>query len=121
VSQNGDFRPYKPRTFNGQSRQRFFRHYRKAYYQQVGGSPTPGQCDLIERIIRLKWDLAKLDARQDSEDLSDHAARNKYAWENRLRLDLRDLGLQRVPPKAPTLEEQMAAAKAERERQGAAA
>ena len=64
---------------------------------------------LIERIVALQWELAKLDARVEDEGiagLSGHALRARLAAENRLRLDLQTLGLR--PPdaaKPPSLQD----------------
>lgn len=70
---------------------------------------------MIERVIANEWDLRKLDAREHVEKLSGHAMRARFAMENRLRLDLRELGLKGADaPRRQTLNEYLAA-KAEAE------
>lgn len=65
---------------------------------------------LICRVVSNEWDLRRLDHRLDhGEELSGHAARLRLALENRLRLDLRELGLKPVASAAPSLSEYLAA------------
>jgi hypothetical protein len=117
-------RLYCPREFNARSKQRFFRHRRVELIEHVGGAPSRTQLVLIERIARNEWDLRRLDARMDEADLSNHDMRMRLAMENRLRLDLRDLGLKGAAPATPSLAEHLArraAEKAAGEVEGAAA
>lgn len=92
TSQPTDSGLYQPRRFNKVTKQRFMRRRRLDLIAHVGGSPSQAQLILIARVCRNEWDLRRLDARMDEQDLSEHAMRARLAMENRLRLDLRDLG-----------------------------
>jgi hypothetical protein len=99
---NDGSRLYQPREFNAVTKQRFFRDRRVGLLRHLATPPSMPQATLIHRIIRAEWDLLRLDARMDDDDLSAHAMRCKLAMENRLRLDLVALGLQPATPPAPT-------------------
>jgi hypothetical protein len=96
---SGDFRLYTPRKFNTQSKQRFFRQRTDGVIRHVGGASSRAQQVLIRRIVRCEWDLLRLDARFDDGDLSTFAMHTRLAMENRLRLDLKTLGLEGIAPK----------------------
>jgi hypothetical protein len=66
------------------------------------GNPTFAQRLLIRRTARLLLRLELIDRKANQ---SDHDLRAASAWENRVRLNLRDLGLHGAPvePKAPGL------------------
>jgi hypothetical protein len=113
--------PYRPRTHNKRSRQRFERDRTAALIRHLGRAPSYPERILISRTVTLEWDLRRIDARLDAgEELSGHAMRARLAAENRLRLDLQALGLRPVAPPAPSLAEAMAAAAARREREAVA-
>ena len=117
-------RLYTPRRFNATTRQRFYRSRKMELAKHCGGTPSRTQQILIARIVSNEWHLYRLDARLDAGELSDHAMRSRFAMENRLRLDLRDLGLKGADPKTPTLAEHLArkaAEKAASQPEGAAA
>lgn len=108
-NESDGFRLYTPRRFNATTRQRFFRDRRRALLEHLGGHASRTQATLLERVIRLEWQLLRLDARLDAgEDLSAHAMRWQLAAENRIRLDLRELGMRAAPAPVPTLEAYMA-------------
>lgn len=114
-------RLYTPRKFNATTKQRFYRSRRRAYAAMVGGKPDDRQKELIERITRNAWDLLRQDARLDHGELSDVAQRHRFAAENRLRLDLRDLAAS-VKPTAPqdAIPQAILARQAEQQRKRAA-
>ena len=88
----------------------------------LGGNPSATQRRLIERAAWLSLRVAMLDAAMaESGVMTDHDSRTYLAWSNSLSRVLAHLGLKGSEPKMPTLEEQMEAARLERERQGAAA
>jgi hypothetical protein len=91
MPQVDDNRLYTPRKFNPTTRQRFFRSRTDGLIRHVGGAPSRAQLVLIRRIVRNEWDLLRLDARFDEEELSGYAMRARLAMENRLRLDLNAL------------------------------
>jgi hypothetical protein len=85
---------FEPRTFSRRTRQRFTRNREAELMRSLGREPSYPKRILISRIIAVEWDLRRIDARMDAGDeLSGHAMRAKLAAENRLRLDLRELGL----------------------------
>ncbi len=98
---------------------RFIRNLEAELVAHVGGHPSITQRLLIDRIIKLRLQLDRLDERLDADgELSEHACRLRMAAENRLRLDLVALGLAPRPPPVPTLEQELvriAAEKAARE------
>jgi hypothetical protein len=105
--------PYRPRCFNKRSRQRFERDRVAELTRGLGREPSYAERILISRIVAVEWDLRRIDAKLDAGDeLSGHMMRARLAAENRLRLDLRELGLKPTPPKAPSLAEVLAAGKA---------
>jgi hypothetical protein len=94
--------PYRPVVFNRRSRQRFEHDRTSQLIHHLGRSPTYPERILISRIVAVEWDLKRIDARLDhGEELSGHAMRARLAGENRLRLDLRELGL--APNAAPQM------------------
>ena len=96
-------RPFSPRSFSPQIRQRFAADRRFKLVRHLGRAASYAECILIERVIRNEWDLRRLDAKLDAgEELSGHALRARLAMENRLRLDLRELGLKGVAERAPS-------------------
>jgi hypothetical protein len=101
-------RLYTPKRFNRQTRQRFFRRRKAELAAHCGGSPSAAQQILIYRICQNEFELHRLDARMMFGEISGHAARMRFAMENRLRLDLRDLGLKAVASREPTLAEHLA-------------
>jgi hypothetical protein len=95
---------------------RFAARRREALVAHLGREPSYPERILISRICANEWDLLRLDARLDAgEELSGHAARLRLALENRLRLDLRELGLAPAAPREPTLAEYLAQRQAQRE------
>jgi hypothetical protein len=103
-------RLFAPRTFSHRTRQRFAADRRAELARHLGRPASYAERILIERVIANEWDLRKLDARDDVEKLSGHAMRARFAMENRLRLDLRELGMRGASaPRAPSLAEYLAA------------
>jgi hypothetical protein len=97
-------RLFAPRVFNSRTRQRFLLDRTTELIRHLGRDPSYAARVLIARAAANEWDLRKLDARLDSGgELSGHAARLRLALENRLRLDLRDLGVKPAAPPAPIL------------------
>jgi hypothetical protein len=99
-------RRYMPRKFGQFSKARFYKDRNRELFAHCGGQPSYAERILIGRIVRNEWDLIRQDARLDAGDeLSGHASRARFAMENRLRLDLRDLGLKGTAsgPKGPNL------------------
>jgi hypothetical protein len=102
---------FEPRKFTRQTSVRFRRRRTKELIAHVGGQPTTPQLILIRRIVANEWDLRRLDEQFSTGELSGHSMRARLAMENRLRLDLRELGMKPAEVLAPTLAETMAAAK----------
>jgi len=93
-------RIYEPRVFTRRTRARFATDRTKELTRHLGRAPSYVELVLIGRVVANEWDLRRLDHRLDAgEELSGHAARLRLALENRLRLDLRELGLKPVAPK----------------------
>lgn len=113
MPQIADCHLYRPREFNARSKQRFFRHRRGELITHCGGQPSRTELVLIERVIRNEWDLLRLDSKMDETELSGHDMRTRLAMENRLRLDLRAIGLKAAAPPVPTLAEYLAGKAAE--------
>lgn len=108
---------YRPRVFNAKTRRRFFHDRIVALLRDIGVQPTTSQRVLLGRIIQNEWYLAVQDAKINrGEELSDIAARNRFAMENRLRLDLRDLGYLRSSGKGRSSARAMAAVAAGKQR-----
>jgi hypothetical protein len=83
-----------PHTFHRRTRLRFTKDRTAQLIRGLGREPTYAEQILISRICACEWDLRRIDAQLDrGEELSAHMARHRYAIENRLRLDLRELGL----------------------------
>jgi len=77
--------------------------------RSLGREPSSPERILISRIIMVEWELRRLDARMDAGDeLSGHAMRARLAAENRLRLDLRELGLRPGAATEPRLADLLA-------------
>lgn len=99
---------FEPKKLTAKTLQRFRRRRTAELVQHVGGMPSSAQQILIARIVRNEWDLRRLDAAMNEGEISAHAMRTRLAMENRLRLDLRDLGLKRAEPRLPTAAEYLA-------------
>ena len=85
-------RRYTPRKFGAWSRNVFFKDRERELFAHCGGQPSYAERILIGRVIRNEWSLLRQDAQLDAgEELSPHAERHRFAAENRLRLDLREL------------------------------
>jgi hypothetical protein len=98
-----------PRTFSRRTRLRFAADRRAELARHLGRAPSYAERILIDRIIANEWDLRRLDAKLDAgEELSGHALRARLAMENRLRLDLRELGLRGKDATGPSLAEYLA-------------
>lgn len=109
-AKSNETRLYKPRRFNKVSKQRFYRNRHGELTAHCGGRPTRAQLILIDRCISNEWLLLRLDDRQELDgELSEHSMRAKYAMENRLRLDLRELGLRPAEEPTMTLDDYLAA------------
>jgi hypothetical protein len=95
-------RIFEPRTFSRRTRQRFARNREAELLRSLGRELSYPEKILISRIVACEWDLRRIDAQLDrGEELSAHMARHRYAIENRLRLDLRELGLQPAADETP--------------------
>ncbi len=102
-----------PRTFNKRSRQRFTANRIAALTRHLGREPSYAEQILICRIVQLEWQLRRQDAQIDEgRELSGHAMRARLAAENRLRLDLRELGLKGAQPPEPSLDAYLASKRA---------
>jgi hypothetical protein len=101
---------YAPRIFNRRSRQRFCANRRAELMRHLGHRASYPERLIIERICSIEFWLRGLDARIDrGDELSGHVIRGRLAAENRLRLDLRELGLKGAEARAPSLAEYLAA------------
>lgn len=87
---------------------RFRRRRTAELVRHIGGQPSAAQSILMSRIVRNEWDLRRLDAALNAGEISAHAMRTRLAMENRLRLDLRELGMKSVAERAPSLREYLA-------------
>lgn len=94
---------FEPKKFNLRTWQRFRRNRSAELNRHVGGAPSTSQQILIARIVRNEWDLRRLDAQMMTGEISQHAMRTRLAMENRLRLDLRELGMRAAAPPAQSL------------------
>jgi hypothetical protein len=93
---------YKPRTYTKRTRLRFERDRTAELIRHLGREPSYPERIIIARCVGIEWELRRLDAKIDAGDeLSGHALRARLAGENRLRLDLRELGMRPAAPKAP--------------------
>jgi hypothetical protein len=87
-------RLYSPRAFNRRSRQRFSAARTEELVRHLARPPSFPERIIISRVIAIEFELRKYDdAIADGVELSGHALRARLAAENRLRLDLRELGL----------------------------
>jgi hypothetical protein len=78
--------------------------------RHLGRAPSYPERLIIERICSIEFWLRGLDARLDrGDELSGHAIRGRLAAENRLRLDLRELGMKGVAERQPSLADYLAA------------
>jgi hypothetical protein len=112
---------FSPRVFNKDSRRRFTRHRVHELIEHLGRAPSYTERILLARIVANEWDLRRLDARlDDGEELSANAARLRLALENRLRLDLREIGFSPPKPPVPTLDDIRAQIVSEKRARGAA-
>lgn len=105
---------FEPRKFNLRTWQRFRRNRTAELERHIGGQPSTAQSILIARIVRNEWDLRRLDVEMMVGELSAHAMRTRLAMENRLRLDLRELGMKGTAERTPSLAEHLAARRAEK-------
>jgi hypothetical protein len=72
----------------------------------VGGAPSPVQRTLIERAARLSLYIELMDKEAlAAGTMSERNSRQYLAWNNSLRLCLRELGIRAAPPPAPTLDD----------------
>ena len=116
-----DRKLYSPRKFTARTRQRFTLDRTVELQRGLGRDPSYAEKILVARIVSNEWDLRRLDQRLDhGEELSGHASRLRLALENRLRLDLRELGLRPAAARAPSLSELMREATEARQRGEAA-
>jgi hypothetical protein len=96
--------PYRPRKFNRLSRRRFERIRAAELMRHFGRTFTIPEQILVSRICAIEYDLIRLDAKLDAGiTLSAHDIRGRLAAENRLRLDLVALGLERKSNPPPSL------------------
>jgi hypothetical protein len=108
---------YRPRTFNGITKQRFYRDRWKRLVEHVGGTPNERQKVVIESIVRVEWLILRLSARLEGEgELPAHASRELLAFHNHFRLLSRELSYQPVVVETRSLREH--AVRAARARRG---
>src|SRR5882762_8665884 len=103
---------------------RFIRHLEAELTAHVGGNPTIVQRLLIERLIKIRCQLDRLDEKLAGGGWTDHDSRTYGGLLNAYRLTARELGLRATAAKTPTLAELMSAAtegRQARERREAAA
>ena len=108
-----DLKPYTPRLFNKTTQQRFRRDRWRRLCAHVGGSPSEVQKLRINMIIGLEWTIARLNAKADTGELTEHAMRQLMACFNHVRMLTAALG-PAVQAQGLTLEQFMAAKALER-------
>jgi hypothetical protein len=106
---------YTPKTFNRQTRARFFRDRRARWVMHLGGNVTDAQAMMIEHVVALEWDVRRLEARQGAlaaSKLSAHARNELACWRRQYELAVRRMG---PPAKAqpPSLAEMLEKARRE--------
>ena len=94
---------------------RFIRHLEAELTAHVGGNPTIVQRLLIERLIKIRCQLDRLDEKLAGGGWTDHDSRTYGGLLNAYRLTARELGLKATAVKTPSLAELLAHAAAERE------
>jgi hypothetical protein len=84
---------------------RFIRHLEAELTAHVGGDPTIVQRLLIERLIKIRCQLDRLDEKLATGGWTDHDSRTYGGLLNAYRLTARELGLKPAAAKVPSLEE----------------
>lgn len=88
---------------------RFMKERRAELLAHVGGSPSAVQRMLIERACWLSLQVAMLDMKQaEGRDFTPHDVDQYLAWTGSLTRLLRNLGLQGVAQRPPSLAEHLA-------------
>jgi hypothetical protein len=101
---------YTPRIFNALSRQRFIADRTTKLIKHLGRDPSFPERLILGRIVMLEWELRRQDAKLEAgEELSGHALRARLAAENRLRLDLKAIGMAPASAKPLSPREYLAA------------
>jgi hypothetical protein len=82
---------------------RLLEEARAALTRHIGGSPSEVERVLIERCARLQLFIAAMDAEAfEAGTLSERDSRMYLAWNNSLRLSLRELGVKQAKPEKTT-------------------
>lgn len=112
--------PYSTATtlvkLDGRTREaRLMRQTRKELVEHVGGQPSATQRALIERAVSLALRIGLMDAKFAEGGMTDHDTRTYLAWSNAYSRLLRHLGLKGAPQHAPTVQERVAAFRAQQD------
>jgi hypothetical protein len=103
AQENAPIRTQAPKrlfTVSNRTREgRFLKHCETQLVSQLGGDPSFAQLVLVRRAARAMLQLEKMDAQMARGEWSDHAARTYGGLGNSLRLNLRELGLDRTKGK----------------------
>ena len=103
AQENAPIRTQAPKrlfTVSNRTREgRFLKHCERQLVAQIGGDPSFAQLVLVRRAARAMLQLEKMDAQMARGEWSDHAARTYGGLGNSLRLNLRELGLDRTKGK----------------------
>jgi hypothetical protein len=92
---------FSPRTFSSRTRARFRTDRLRQIGEHLGRPLTYPEQLLCDRVVSLEWWLRRLDARIGAgEELSGHAIRGRMAAEQRLRLDMQAIGLDKPQERA---------------------
>jgi hypothetical protein len=89
---------------------RLIRETRAELLAHVGGNPSVTQRALIEQLVQIKLRLAVMDRKFcQTGAQTDHDSRTYLAWANTYARSLRQLGMEGVKQRGPTLTEHFAA------------
>ncbi len=87
---------------------RFIRDLERQLVAHVGGQPTIAQKLLIDRVVKCTLQIDALDRKLSDGAWTDHDGRTHNGLINLQCLSLRELGLNPVAPRAPSLAEYLA-------------
>lgn len=79
--------------------------------QHVGGSPSIAQRLLIERIIKIRWQLELFETKLAEGSWTAHDSRTYGGLSNAFRLAIRELGVKPAKGRPPSLDEVVTAFK----------
>jgi hypothetical protein len=109
-------------AFDGRSADgRFVRHLEAELVAHLGGNPSIVQRLLIERLIRIRMMLDRLDDKVGSPEWTPYDSRTYGGLLSAYRLTAREIGLKAVPKPPPTLDDIRASIAREKAERGAAA